>query len=159
MINELTEWFAHIQLPKSELSNLPICPYAKAAILAREFTISECTVDSISEQISTADIETIKVHIFYLSDYSKYTIEHLQDKTKTLNSIFIKNDKVILDNDPRDPLIINGVTTTFSHCYLWIVQSLSDLNAKSTHLMSTNYYSYWSQQQLDDVVTWRTKNL
>jgi hypothetical protein len=54
-------------------------------------------------------------------------------------------------------MIVNGVTTSYEHGYLWIVQSLSDLNKKSSTLQKTNYYNYWSQKQLDDVVTWRNK--
>ena len=54
-------------------------------------------------------------------------------------------------------MIVNGVTTSYEYGYLWIVQSLNDLNKKSLMLQKTNYYNYWSKKQLDEVVTWRTE--
>jgi hypothetical protein len=90
-------------------------------------------------------------------DYESYDIEYLIDYTKQLNEKYKSNDIVVLDNDPRDLMIVNGVTTSYEYGYLWIVQSLNDLNKKSSMLQKTNYYSYWSKKQLDEVVTWRNK--
>ena len=92
-----------------------------------------------------------------VEDYLSYDENYLVNYTTTLNDEYKSKDFVILENDPRSPMIVNGVTTSFEHGYLWVVQSLSDLNQKSLELRKTDYYSYWTQQQLDDVVTWRTK--
>ena len=72
-----------------------------------------------------------------------------------LNRNFIHNNKVVLDSDPRNPFAINGITTTFPDCYIWIVQDLADLTSKSNGLKFTDYYSYWTKEQLDEVVSWR----
>tara|TARA_R110000868_G_scaffold230968_1_gene484265 strand:- start:92 stop:574 length:483 start_codon:yes stop_codon:yes gene_type:complete len=155
MVVNLNKWFNHLTTPKQELNNKPICPFARAAISSKQITIQETNLDSIENQVSNADIATYKVCIYYLPTYKNYDIETLEIKTKRLNEIFIPDNKVVLDNDPRNPFTINGVTTTFPDWYLWIVQDLADLTSKSNSLKLTDYYSYWTKQQLDEVVTWR----
>ena len=101
-----------------------------------------------------------KVSSLYINENFVYLLEDL-----TINLAYklggfsdkkyLQEDKVVLDNDPRNPFSLNGVITTFPDCYLWIVQSLSDLNEKSETLKGTDYYNYWTQKQLDEVVTWR----
>lgn len=66
-------------------------------------------------------------------------------------------DMVILENDPRDPNIVNGITTTFSGGFLLLVQSLSDLNQKHKELSKTHYYSQWTKEQMDKIVNWRMR--
>ena len=155
MINKLKEWFDHLTIPRQELSNMPICPFAKAAVTNQEYTVEETNLDDIAFQISNANVQVYKVCIFYLPNYEIYEVEALEAKTKMLNRNFRHNNKVVLDSDPRNPFVINGVTTTFPDCYIWIVQDLTDLTSKSNGLKFTDYYSYWTKEQLDEVVTWR----
>lgn len=157
MLDNISKWFDHIQSPKRELGNKPICPFAKAAIQQKQYTITECTLQTIHDQIDQCDVQQYAVHIFYLPTYTQHTIQSLQDITYKFNDHFKQQDKVVLENDPRVPFTIQGVTTTFSDYYLWIVQSLSDLTIRSNLLKSTDYYSYWTKQQIDEVVTWRTQ--
>ena len=63
----------------------------------------------------------------------------------------------MLESDPREPFIVNGVTTNFPDCYIWIVQDLADLISKSNNLKLTNYYNYWIKEQIEGVVTWRNR--
>lgn len=155
MINQLHKWFEHIQIIRPELNNIAICPFAKKAVVLKQYKIAECTFDSIVEHVNNCNVEEYRVYIYYLPTYEQYTVEDLENKSRELNVEYKKDDKVILDNDPRSPLIIQGLTTTFPECYLWIVQSLSDLTDKSNSLKNTSYYTYWTKKQLDEVVTWR----
>ena len=155
MIKNLEKWFDHLIIPREELSNMPICPFAKTAINNRQYSVEETTLDTILFQASIANVKVYKVCIFYLPNYQEYEIEALEVKTKVLNHTLSQTNKVILDNDPRNPFVINGVTTTFPDCYLWIVQDLIDLTSKSNSLKFTDYYKYWTQKQIDEVVTWR----
>jgi hypothetical protein len=156
MVDKISQWFEHIQIPRSELGNVPICPFARAAIANNQYTIAQCTVESIDSQIQQCDVSTNLVHIIYLPTYEQYTTQQLSEITVKLNKQHKKDDKVVLENEPREPFELQGIPTTFSHCYLWIVQSLSDLTQKSDMLKNTKYYSYWTKKQLDEVVTWRT---
>jgi hypothetical protein len=155
-ISNISDWFIHIQTPKEELGGIPICPFVKAAIANKQVTIERCSVEDIDQKVTNCDIEKYKVCIYYLPTYEQYTIHELVEITQQLRSKYSKDDKVVLDNDPRSPFIIQGVTTTFEQCYLWVVQSLEDLTQKSNMLKATEYYNYWTKSQIDEVVTWRT---
>ena len=157
MTKQLNDWLAFIQLPRPELGGFAICPYAKQAILQKSYDVINVDINSIYNVLEDVDFTKNDIIILNFDDYKSYDIEYLIDYTKQLNEKYKSEDIVVLDNDPRDLMIVNGVTTSYEHGYLWIVQSLSDLNKKSSALQKTNYYNYWSQKQLDDVVTWRNK--
>ena len=159
MENEIVKWFDHIQQPRAELGGSSICPFAKAAISAKQYNISNSSVDHIHLDVETCDIVKYKVCIFILPEYKQYSETCLSALTTELNNQFRLYDKVVLDNDPRKPFIINGVTTSFEHSYLWIVQSLSDLSQKYEMLKKSKYYTYWTQDQIDEVVTWRNQSM
>ena len=149
------EWILSLTHSQELLSNLPICPYAKQAYINKKYHIVDVEYNTISLNIKDSDLTKYQVIIFKLKDYQSYDIETLRQKTNDLNNEFNKNDIVVLDNDPRDPFLINGVKTTYNECYLWLIQSLSDLNDKSKELEKTNYYKHWAKEQLDEVVNWR----
>ena len=157
MTKQLNDWLAFIQLPRPELGGFAICPYAKQAILQKSYDVINVDIDSIHGVLEDIEFTKNDVVILIFDDYESYDIEYLIDYTKQLNEKYKSNDIVVLDNDPRDLMIVNGVTTSYEYGYLWIVQSLNDLNKKSSMLQKTNYYSYWSKKQLDEVVTWRNK--
>ena len=149
------DWILTLTHTQESLSNLPVCPYAKQAYLNKRYSILDTEFDTINLNIQQSDLTKYQVIIFKFKDYQSYDIETLRQKTNDLNNEFNKNDIVVLDNDPRDPFIINGIKTTYDDCYLWLIQSLSDLNEKSKELEKTNYYKHWTKEQLDDVVNWR----
>lgn len=157
MIENLKKWFDTLIIPREQLSNMPICPFARAVIQNQEYFIQETDLDKIAFQVSTSNVQAYKVCIYYLPNYEDYEIEALEVKTKLLNRTVLETNKIVLDNDPRSPFVINGVTTTFPDCYLWIVQDLADLTSKSNSLKFTDYYKYWTQEQIDEVVTWRNR--
>ena len=64
---------------------------------------------------------------------------------------------VILEDHPDAIEYINGVTMNFGHCGLLLVSKLDMLNTASNQLKSKGYYDHWSQENLDEVVTWRFK--
>ena len=80
MINKLKEWFDHLILPRPELSNMPICPFAKAVVANKEYTVEETNLDDIAFQISNANVQVYKVCIFYLPNYEIYEVEALEAK-------------------------------------------------------------------------------
>ena len=148
---------AFIQMPRTELGGFAICPYAKQAIMQKSYDIQYTNVNDVTNILDNIDIIKNDVTILVINDYMNYDIDYLVNCTMQLNQKYKMHDIVILDNDPREPMNINGVVSTFEHAYLWIVQSLSDLTNKSQHLRKTNYYSFWTQQQIDEVITWREK--
>jgi len=155
MKQPIVDWILRITKSEERLSGLPICPYAKQAYVSKSYSIGETNYDTIEADIESSDLQTYQVSVLYYQDYQKHTTAELVNKTRELNNHYNKHDIVILDNDPREPLILNGVQTTFDDCYLWILQPLKDLNEKSEILKKTKYYNHWTTEQLADVVTWR----
>jgi hypothetical protein len=152
---QLSKWFDHIQTPNS-IGKYPICPFAAAAIKNNKVSIQGIDdVSNIETLIESIDILEYDVTILYLLEYKKYTIEELRSIIILLNSKFNSVDKVILENEPRTPFFVNGVQTTFDDCYLILIQSLSKLNKHAEILKDTDYYSYWTKNQIDEVITWR----
>lgn len=152
---QLSKWFNHIQTPNS-IGKYPICPFAAAAIKNNKVSIQGIDdVSNIETLIESIDILEHDVTILYLPEYEKYTIEELRSIIILLNSKFNSVDKVILENEPRTPFFVNGVQTTFDDCYLILIQSMSKLNKHAEILKGTDYYSYWTKNQIDEVITWR----
>jgi len=155
MQSQLQEWISYIQQP-GKLGNSPICPYAAKAVKENKVDITALAdLQNLEMLIDEVDTSQFDVSIFYFEQYTDFTVEELEQKIKDLNLIFKAKDKVILDNDPRNPFTVNGHQTTFSGCYLYVVQSLSDLTQASNRLKMGDYYSYWTQAQYDEVVGWR----
>ena len=155
MEEKLKRWFDELTIPRPELSNMPICPFAKSVIKSQEYTIEETNLDIITSQVNNANVQVYKVCIFYLLNYEQYGEETLEAKTKELNLAFVDSNKLILDNDPRSPFTINGITTNFPDCYIWVVQDLADLLSKSNSLKLTTYYNHWTEEQLEGLAEWR----
>lgn len=155
MKSKIIDWIIALTVPRKELLGFSICPYAKQAYLANSYHILECDVEDIHTTIEQADLVNNQVVIVVIKDYDIHSIELMRENTVHLNQVYNIKDIVVLDNDPRDPFIINDVTTTFTDCYLWVLQSLSNLTSKSDTLAKTNYYSIWTNKQLDEVVNWR----
>jgi hypothetical protein len=155
MEQQLLKWFEHIQQPNS-IGKFPICPFAAAAIKNNKVSIQHVEdISNIESIIDSIDITEYDVVILSVSEYEKYTIDDLHHIILSLNSKFNPVDKAILENEPRTPFFINDVQTTFDDCYLILVQSLSKLNKHAEILKGTDYYSYWTKSQIDEVITWR----
>ena len=144
MQSQLQEWINYIQQP-GKLGNSPICPYAAKAVKEKKVDITALAdLQNLELLIDEVDTSQFDVSIFYFEKYTDFTVEELEQKIKDLNLIFKAKDKVILDNDPRNPFTVNGHQTTFNGCYLYVVQSLSDLTQASNRLKMGDYYSYWT---------------
>lgn len=155
MQSQLQEWMEYLQQP-GKLGNSPICPYAGRALKEKKVGITALTdLLNLEVLIDGVDTSEFDVSIFYFEQYTDFSVEELEQKIKDLNLIFRAKDKVVLDNDPRNPFTVNGHQTTFNGCYLYVVQSLSDLTQASNRLKMGDYYSYWTQAQYDEVVGWR----
>ena len=155
MQDQLQEWIEYIQQP-GRLGSNPICPYAAKAVKEKRVAMTALTnIQDLEMLIEEVDVTKFDVSIFYFEKYTEYTVEELEQRIKELNFRFKSKDKVILDNDPRNPFVVNGHQTTFNGCYLYVVQSLSDLTQASNRLKMGDYYSYWTQAQYGEVVGWR----
>lgn len=153
---QIIEWIKFIEKPRGELSGFPVCPFALKTRINNRYTILFVKKeDELYQIIPLFDGSTKDIMIIYLEyDISVEQCSKLREK---LNLMYNVKDLAILESHMEDPFIINGVETTFTHGVLLLVQKLSDLNEASEDLMRTNYYSFWSKNQIEEVIEWRTK--
>jgi len=62
---------------------------------------------------------------------------------------------VALEDHPSDVEKVNGVTMNQGKWAMVLLQNTSKLNNASEILRTQGYYDKWTQEELDDVVTWR----
>lgn len=79
----------------------------------------------------------------------------LSEKTVALNKRYKHLDVVALEDHPHSEEHIDGVKMNHGKLVLVVVQRLARLNKFSENLQKTKYYHRWSEENLDDVVTWR----
>jgi hypothetical protein len=156
MKEQIVEWIKFIEKPKKELSGFPVCPFAHKVRIDNKYTILFARNNEEVYQIIPLFHGSLKdVMIIYL-DYS-ISVDECAKLRNELNDKYNKEDLVVLESHNEDPFIISGVETTFPHGVLLLLQKLSDLNEASEDLARTNYYSFWTKEQIQEVVAWRLK--
>lgn len=160
----VTQWMiSFVEKPHPYFGNMPPCPYAQKARLENKITmvwLSQDDHDSeIANHIQHEQFDNIDVMIF-MADSDRWTWEQATQLRKDLNTRFASQDKVVLEDHPLDNEKIGDVTMSNGKYCLLLAQRRSKLNRFSDVLSkTTDYYKNWSQQELDDVVTWRFRDL
>ena len=90
-------------------------------------------------------------------DHRTVDPRYLQDFVSETNDMLMPINYVILEDHPDIPEYINGVNMNFGKCGLMIMSKLDMLNKASDQIRAKGYYDVWSQEDLDNVVTWRYK--
>ena len=87
------------------------------------------------------------------------SIDHqlLSQKVADLNNEYKTKDLVALEDHPNSVEVIDGIAMNHGTLVLVVIQRLKRLNQFSSNLKKTKYYDKWSEENLDDVVTWRFK--
>ena len=146
---------------KPELGGLPICPYAER--YRGSFIVKEA-LESVNDTLALwAKVWDPSVHtaIVLAWRYPPTQVGLIGGSGDRLNSEGVHRtadrwantlgdrDCVLLVNHPRDPYPVANVWTGMDGCILIILQRESLLLDARTKLQSTDYYSNWSQTDLD----------
>jgi hypothetical protein len=135
----IKDWIDRITLPRDELGNFSVCPFAKSA----KYTIIETTGADIEPP--PWDFELI---IYQLP--SSYTEDEVEAIASEYNKLY---PKIIFLPDPKDRYTeINGVQTNNGKFNLILCQHRDNLESARIKLKNTNYYTYWSQDYLDKIL-------
>lgn len=155
MIDEIKKWVEEfVSVHNDELGAIP-CPFAKQAMLNN--TINYISTNTIGHTLQTLQedwVDNYEVVVLYTKT-ELYTPGSVRDIVEIFNEAAKTYDLVALEDHPNDPEVINSVTMNFGKCILILVQRLSKLNKASAMLKKQGYYDNWSQENIDDVVTWR----
>jgi hypothetical protein len=136
----IKDWIDRITLPRDELGNFSVCPFAKSA----EYTIIETTGADIDPP--PWDFELI---IYQLP--SSYTEEEVISIASEYNKIY---PEMVFLPDPKDRYTeINGVQTNNGKYNLILCQWRDNLEKARSKLLNTSYYSFWNQAYLDEILS------
>lgn len=163
IIQQFKDWvFGHVAPPRPQFGGLPICPFAKTAITIKDtveiWTIDSASINSFGQVIykMCLDNNWKEKEILIFIDKEKYSNEEIETIQNYLNRWFKNEEDLIAFKDhPDDPVIIDGVNTSYPHYPFIMVQKRKNIDVAHEELKKTEYYSRWSKQNLDDVVNWR----
>jgi len=152
MVEQIKKWIEEFVSVHNESLNQTPCPYARAA------QVKYIKTDNIDLELKKIlDCGLLHEVICIYTATENYTPYELHHYVMEWNTIAMKKDLVALEDHPLSEEIINGVQMNFGHCILILVQRLSKLTAASNTLKKKGYYDNWTQEDLDEVVTWREK--
>lgn len=136
--SKVRNWITKLALPKQELGNHSICPFAATASVA----IKETSIGGVSP------ISGVDVAIFIIIE--NVTVDQLIDRCRILNEMY--PDYIFLDDHKDDPSYINGVQSNYGIDNLILVQKKDKLLTARTNLSKTDYYTYWSEELYKKIV-------
>jgi hypothetical protein len=152
MQEEIQKWIDDfVTQPNQLLNGFPPCPYAKKALI--KWYPTENVSNSLTDVLENWDDEFEVVCMY--TDTKNYTAKGLQYIVEEFNEVAMPKDIVALEDHPDAEELINGVCMNFGKCILILIARLGILNNASETLRKKGYYDVWSQENLDDVVTWR----
>jgi hypothetical protein len=150
---KLNQWLVDfVEKPNPLLNNWPPCPYARQARLTNKIHVVFDSPLQIAQYVSSLDAYDVVVLCF---DHTQFSASQVERFSRHINSILILRDYVVLEDHPDAVELINGVPMNFGECGLMILQRLSKLNTAADQLKEKGYYSTWSKENLEEVVTWR----
>jgi len=156
---QLHKWMTDfVEVPNIELGDWPPCPYARQARVNNKISIKFSSIPELNDIIRES-IETLtnKEVVIICFDHTLIDPVLLQEFVESTNNFLMPLNYVVLEDHPHTPEYINGVKMNFGHCGLLILQKLDKLTIASNQLKEKGYYDVWSKNDLDSVVSWRTK--
>ena len=144
----IDQWVKSLSVKRPEIGNFPICPFSGKA---KYHLISSTFYGGVREALDK--IGEYDIIIINLEEH--YTPDELEKEVDLYNNNLRHDDIYIFYDHPDQLENINGVVTNNKKYTLLLIQKLSDLNKASDSLKKTNYYSYWTKQYYDKIVTKR----
>ena len=140
--------------PEPLLNNLPVCPYARAALLDNKikFQRSNNYVQDIDNVFNSWNPE-IDVVILVCDDNIDGT-KFSQD-VKEINKKYVSLGFGCLEDHVDIPEMLDNVTFNNGKYNLILCQPLDTLNKAAKILESKGYYKNWKKDYYDEVVSWR----
>ena len=114
-----------------------------------EGTVSYAIADTLATWNNDLDL------VMLVFDAHHYDADMFADVVAKANDT-IDTNFVLLDDHPGNEENINGVKMNNGDYAIVFVQKTDKLDEGHRYLSEhTDYYDFWSQENLDDVVTWR----
>jgi hypothetical protein len=137
---DIKNWITHISTPSDKLNNLSVCPYAKGA----QYELIKTDGSDIDPP--PWDFELI-IYVFP----ENYTQEELTSIAIEYNALF--KDLIFLPDHKDRHTVINGVQTNNGRHNIILCLWRDNLEKARLKLLNTAYYSFWSQDYLDEILS------
>ena len=138
----LSQWLMRIRQPRNRLNNRPICPFAKTLP-------NIIKTNRLEEDIFKLCTSTLTIVCEINGNSTPNDLELLCDKLHSLH-----NNYYFLPDHPDKKTYIQGIETGNGHYPLILVQTKSELDAARSKLSKTDYYSYWDQDYLEEILAY-----
>lgn len=157
---DIENWIHNfVSVHNEQLETIP-CPFAKQAVVRNQivYKIAEsisdlnniCELYKDPAQWETKEVLVIGVEPQLISAMT------LVDEVDRLNKeVLIPAGLIALEDHPDIKENISGVIMNQGKWALILIQSKEKLNAASKILEKQGYYSKWTTEQLNEIVTWR----
>ena len=135
----IATWIDALSIPRPELDNMPVCPFAKKA----KYKIIELSDEKINPDFSTVEV------IIYILD-SNYTFIEIDEIAKEYNNQF---PSLVFLPDSKDRYShINGVQSNNTKYNIMLCQQRSELQVGRDKLLKTSYYTHWDEDYLKEIL-------
>jgi len=131
-------WIKKVSKQRPELGNFSICPFASKS----KTLILECSIDDIVPH------EGYDVVIFILDN--NLTLDIISEYIQKYNNAH--KDYKFFDDTYQKDTFINGVQTNNGKYNLILSQPVEKLKKFREKLLSTDYYKYWSDEYLQNIL-------
>ena len=152
--NWILDW---VSVYNEQLGTVP-CPFAKQALLTNRIDYATAQdLDGVKGLLQLFAMGGIKNDVLIIGvDKNNITAQNLSLLVKDVNiNILMPSGFVALEDHPDDEEIINSVKMNQGTWALVLVQAIDKINQASLVLKKQGYYDNWSQEEYNDVVSWR----
>ena len=147
---DIEQWIVNfVEVPHLALGGWAPCPYARSARMKKSYDV-RVGVHPYFDLRNQARWGMGKWEVvIYVYDPVEWPFQLFSDSIKIANKEFLLHkDLLALEDHPLDVEMVNGVCMNQGTYALAMVQSLSELNAKSETLARQNYYHDWPEEYL-----------
>ena len=153
----MLQWISDfVSKPNPLLNNFPPCPFAKQAVLEKKiaFEVADKDINLYLCEKSGRWTDDIDVCFIFVPGVDPDVLSNLvMDVNK---NYLMPMNLLALEDHPQAEENVNGVIMNNGKYPIVLMQRLSKIQNFSNILKKQGYYDVWSEENLDDVVNWRT---
>ena len=138
----IRKWITQIKKPQKKLNGHPICPFANYK------TKIKCI--EVSENIEVVDFDNKEIEILFLFFSDEVSESFLKNKCNFLNQKY--ENLIFLPNHKERKTFINNIQTNNANKNLILCQDKNKLLKARESLNKTDYYSFWSEEYLKEIL-------
>lgn len=132
------EWVREVSAPRDQLGGFAVCPYASGS----KTLIVETPIDDIVPEPG--------------HDVIVFIVEDFWRPDQVMNWVKIYNEKFtyykFFEDLSSRPTFINGIQTNNQKFNLILCQSKKKLSSIRKKLAKTDYYTFWTEQYLEEIL-------